>query len=58
MPLQVSPGQTLTIVVENQGRVCYGPELADRLLLELETNAKRRSAKISQLRRRPLLYHD
>ena len=32
MPLQVSPGQTLTIVVENQGRVCYGPELADRLI--------------------------
>ena len=30
LPLQVSPGQRLTIVVENQGRICYGPELADR----------------------------
>ena len=30
MPLQISQGQTLTIVVENQGRICYGPEIADR----------------------------
>ena len=30
LPLQVQPGQSLTIVVENQGRICYGAELADR----------------------------
>ena len=30
MPLQVLPGQRLTIVVENQGRICFGAELADR----------------------------
>ena len=30
LPLQVLPGQKLSIVVENQGRICYGPELADR----------------------------
>ena len=30
LPLQISPGQALTIVVENQGRICYGPEIADR----------------------------
>ena len=30
IPLQILPGQTLSIVVENQGRICYGPELADR----------------------------
>ena len=28
--MQILPGQTLSIVVENQGRICYGPELADR----------------------------
>ena len=30
LPLQVQPGQRLTIVVENQGRICFGKELADR----------------------------
>ena len=30
LPLQILPGERLTIVVENQGRICYGPQLADR----------------------------
>ena len=30
LPLQVQPGQSLTIVVENQGRICFGADLADR----------------------------
>ncbi len=30
LPLQITAGQTLSIVVENQGRICYGPEIADR----------------------------
>ena len=30
LPLQVQAGQSLTIVVENQGRICFGAELADR----------------------------
>ena len=29
LPLQVLPGQKLSIVVENQGRICYGSNLAD-----------------------------
>ena len=41
LPLQISPGQTLSIVVENQGRICYGPELADRwccILLDISSH--------------------
>jgi len=30
LPLQVLPNQTLSIVVENQGRICFGADLADR----------------------------
>jgi len=30
MPLQASPRQKLHIVVENQGRICFGSQLADR----------------------------
>jgi len=30
VPLQASPRQKLQIVVENQGRVCFGSQLADR----------------------------
>ena len=29
LPLQVLPGQKVSIVVENQGRICYGSNLAD-----------------------------
>ena len=29
LPLQILPGQKLSIVVENQGRICYGSNLAD-----------------------------
>ena len=30
LPVQVRPGQKLAILVENQGRICFGAELADR----------------------------
>eukprot|EP00092_Neocalanus_flemingeri_P024878 GFUD01026976.1.p1 GENE.GFUD01026976.1~~GFUD01026976.1.p1 ORF type:complete len:678 (+),score=151.84 GFUD01026976.1:30-2036(+) len=30
LPLQILPGQKLSLVVENQGRICYGPALADQ----------------------------
>ena len=30
LPLQVLQNQTLSIVVENQGRICFGADLADR----------------------------
>ena len=30
LPVQVKPGQQLSVLVENQGRICYGPHLADR----------------------------
>ena len=30
MPIQVLPGQQLSVLVENQRRICYGPNLADR----------------------------
>ena len=30
LPIQIQPGQKLSIIVENQGRVCYGSDLADQ----------------------------
>merc|ERR1719244_476254 len=30
LPMQTRAGQLLTIIVENQGRICYGASLADR----------------------------
>jgi len=30
LPLQVMPGDKLSIVVENQGRICFGSDLADQ----------------------------
>ena len=29
MPISITPGQKLQIIVENQGRICYGPNIND-----------------------------
>jgi len=30
LPIQIQPGQKLSLIVENQGRICYGSDLADQ----------------------------
>jgi hypothetical protein len=36
MPLEVRKGQTISILVENQGRVCFGSEVGESKVSEMK----------------------
>ena len=47
MPISIIPGQKLQIIVENQGRICYGPNINDFKGIVSNVTLKKASPSVS-----------